>query len=124
MSWWSRSMIFWCFFVFSSVWKNSSSDLVSACRPNPALASIPASWEDQNAEVPFRTHGVEGTFILLNHGASFLRLPPPSDSGVALAPELLEKIGYPEEHGVCLAIPDVFTRGNLIRLRSSLTSSS
>lgn len=43
-----------------------------ACRPNPALGAIPQSWEDENAMVPFRTHGIEGTFILLDHGASLL----------------------------------------------------
>lgn len=72
--------------------------------------------------MPFRTHAVEGTFLLMGYGASLLRLPSPE--GPQLSADVIQKIGYPEQHGICLAIPDVFTRGNLIRLRSDVRSSN
>ena len=58
----------------------------------------------------------------MGYGASVLKLPSPD--GPQLSEDMVRKIGYPEQHGICLAIPDVFTRGNLIKLRSDLRSTN
>jgi hypothetical protein len=103
---------------------------VSACRPNPAFGALSAAWQTNPATMwetdeeerfhPYRTHGVEGTFMLMHHGASVLRLPDNEDG---LAPyresNLLSAVGEPENHGICMGIPDVFSRGAMIRLNSS-----